>query len=104
MVEKISPETVRERIERDSEFDLVDIRSDEDYTDEHIPGAEHLTVDELEHTVDDRDWADEVIVYCYIGQTSVQAARLITEYGNADVVMSMSGGYDAWESTSSSAD
>lgn len=97
MAEELSPETVRERIERDEEFDLIDIRGDEDYAEGHLPEAEHLTVDELEDTVVDRDWADNVIVYCYIGQTSIQAARLIEEYGDAERVASMAGGYDAWE-------
>lgn len=97
MVEELSPETVRERIEHDDEFDLVDIRDDEDYTEGHLPGAEHLTIEELEDTVVDRDWADEVVVYCYIGQTSVQAARLVEKYGDVESVASMAGGYDAWE-------
>lgn len=97
MVEELSPETVRDRIEHDDEFDLVDIRDDEDYAEGHLPGAEHLTVEELEDTVVDRDWADEVVVYCYVGQTSVQAARLVEKYGDAERVASMAGGYDAWE-------
>ncbi|OAQ53282.1 hypothetical protein HTG_07330 [Natrinema mahii] len=97
MVEEFAPETVRERIENDDEFDLIDIRDGEDYDEGHLPEAEHLTIDELEDTVVDRDWADDVVVYCYVGQTSVQAARLIEEYGDADRVASMAGGYDAWE-------
>ncbi|MFC6767068.1 rhodanese-like domain-containing protein [Natrinema soli] len=97
MVDELTPETVRERIERDDEFDLLDIRSDEDYAEGHLPDAEHVTIEELEETVVDRDWADDVVVYCYIGQTSVQAARLIDEYGDAERVASMAGGYDAWD-------
>ncbi|MGQ3412634.1 rhodanese-like domain-containing protein [Natrinema sp. LN54] len=104
MVEEFTPETVRERIERDAEFDLIDIRDDEDYAEGHLPEAEHVTVDELEETVVDRDWADDVVVYCYIGQTSVQAARLIEEYGDAERVASMAGGYDAWEQQKASGD
>ncbi|MFC4436272.1 MULTISPECIES: rhodanese-like domain-containing protein [Natrialbaceae] len=97
MVDELDPETVRERIERDDEFDLVDIRDGEDYDEGHLPGAEHATIEELEETVVDRDWADDVVVYCYIGKTSVQAARLVEEYGDAEAVASMAGGYDAWE-------
>ncbi|APX97385.1 rhodanese-like domain-containing protein [Natronorubrum daqingense] len=103
MVDEFTPETVRERIECESEFDLIDIRGREDYTDGHLPGAEHATIEDLEETVVDRDWADDVVVYCYIGQTSVQAARLIEEYGDAEQVASMEGGYDAWEPIHSSA-
>ncbi|WP_306055089.1 rhodanese-like domain-containing protein [Natronococcus wangiae] len=96
MVDELDPETVRERIERGDEFDLVDIRDDEDYEEGHLPEAEHLTIEELEETVVDRDWADDVVVYCYVGKTSVQAARLVEEYGDAETVASMAGGYDAW--------
>jgi len=102
MVEEISPAEVRKRIERDDAFDLVDVRNEDAYADGHLPGAESVTIEALEETVVDRDWADDVVVYCYIGETSIQAARLIEEYGDADSVASMDGGYEAWESTEAS--
>ncbi|WP_226010895.1 rhodanese-like domain-containing protein [Halomicrobium salinisoli] len=98
MVAELAPETVRERIDGDESFDLIDVRDGDAYEDGHLPGAEHVTVEELEETVAERDWADEVVVYCYVGQTSIQAARLIEEYGDAERVASMDGGYEAWES------
>ncbi|MBX0297788.1 rhodanese-like domain-containing protein [Haloarcula nitratireducens] len=104
MVEELSPSAVREKIERDEPFDLIDVRDDEAYADGHLPEAEHVTIDELEDTVVDRDWADEVVLYCYIGETSVQAARLVEEYGDAESVGSMAGGYDAWEPLETRAD
>jgi rhodanese-related sulfurtransferase len=99
MVEEVPPEAVRERIERGEAFDLLDIRDRGDFAEGHLPGAEHCRIETLEETVVDRDWAEEVVVYCYVGQTSVQAARLIEEYGDAGEVRSMAGGYDAWEPT-----
>ncbi len=97
MIEEVSTETVRRRLERGDEFDLIDIREDEDYADGHLPEADHVTIEELEETVVDRDWADEVVVYCYRGNSSIQAARLIAEYGDAERVVSMAGGYQEWE-------
>jgi rhodanese-related sulfurtransferase len=97
MVEELSTETVRERLDRDERFDLVDIRDEEAYDRGHLPGAEHLTVEDLEETVADREWADDVVIYCYVGETSVQAARLVERYGDADTVASVDGGYEAWE-------
>ncbi len=97
MIEEESTETVRRRLERDEEFDLIDIREAEDYADGHLPEADHVTIEELEETVVDRDWADEVVVYCYRGNSSIQAARLIAEYGDAERVVSMAGGYQDWE-------
>lgn len=96
MVETVSPETVRERIEDDAQFDLVDVRDKHAYENGHLPDSDHLTIEELEETVLDREWADEVVVYCYVGETSVQAARLLEEYGDAESVASMAGGYEAW--------
>ncbi|TMT85287.1 rhodanese-like domain-containing protein [Haloterrigena sp. H1] len=97
MIEEVSTETVRERLERGDEFDLIDIREDEDYAEGHLPEADHVTIEELEEIVETRNWADEVVVYCYRGNSSIQAARLIAEYGDAERVVSMAGGYQDWE-------
>jgi hypothetical protein len=43
---------------------------------------------------------DDVVVACPIGQSSVQAARLIDSFegvGEDDDVRSMSGGYEEWD-------
>ncbi|WP_232700449.1 rhodanese-like domain-containing protein [Halobacterium wangiae] len=95
-VDTVPPETVRERIAAGDDFDLVDIRDTDAYVDDHLPGADHLTIEELEDVVVERDWNDKVVVYCYVGETSVQAARFVAEYGDAETVASMEGGYEAW--------
>mgnify|MGYP000471763630 CR=1 FL=1 len=97
-IEEIGPEAVTERIGGDDKFDLLDVRDGDAYADGHLPGAEHVTIEALEETVAEREWAEVVIVYCYVGETSIQAARLIEKYGDADRVISMAGGYEAWES------
>jgi len=97
MIEEVSTETVRERIERGDEFGLIDIREGEDYAEGHLPDADHATIDELEEIVETRDWAEEVVVYCYRGNSSIQAARFIAEYGDAERVVSMAGGYQEWK-------
>lgn len=82
----------------EDDLDLIDIRSPETFAAGHIPGAENLPPSELETEVEDREWADEVVVACYIGKSSVQAARLIERYSDDDVdVASMAGGYEAWD-------
>ncbi|WP_224270119.1 rhodanese-like domain-containing protein [Haloprofundus salinisoli] len=96
-VDERTPEEVRARLAADAEIDLVDIRDREDFEDAPIDGAENVPVDELEAVVEEREWADEVIVSCYIGETSVQAARLIDHYADDAEVASMTGGYEAWD-------
>lgn len=104
MVDELPPEAVRERIERGDEFDLIDIRGEEAYADGHLPGAEHMTIEELEETVVDREWADDVVIYCYIGKSSLQAAHFVERYGDTETVASMAGGYDAWDPLETTAD
>ncbi|WP_101295502.1 rhodanese-like domain-containing protein [Halegenticoccus soli] len=95
MVAETPPEEVRARLEAGEGFDLVDIRDADAYDEAHIPGAENVPLDDLEDAVDDREWADEVIVACYVGESSVQVARFLDARTDAEV-SSMAGGYDAW--------
>lgn len=98
MVEEVTPEDVRERLD-DEELTVVDIRSPGEFRRGHVPGAINLPMRELTARVDEVEWSEEVVVVCPIGQSSIQAARLLGSYEglDADAVKSMAGGYDAWE-------
>jgi len=100
MVEEITPEELHERLESGDSPQIVDIRGPAEFAAGHVPGAINVPMGELPSRIDEIDWADEVVVTCPIGQSSVQAARLIGSYegvDDADSVRSMTGGYDAWE-------
>lgn len=77
--------------------ELIDVRDRERYEEGHIPGAESVPLDDLEDVVDRREWSDEVVVACSVGETSRQATRLIDAYAEDATVASMSGGYEAWD-------
>ncbi|WP_266080651.1 rhodanese-like domain-containing protein [Haladaptatus caseinilyticus] len=91
-VEQIDPTDVDTEI-----ADVIDIRDEDSFAEGHIPGAENVPLDNLEEVVDEREWNDEVVVACYVGQTSQQAARLIDAYADDVIVASMSGGYKKWD-------
>lgn len=95
MVEEIPPATVNDRLD-DETVEVVDIRDSDAYTEGHIPSAENVPLDDLEDVVTERDWADTVVAACYIGETSVQAARLIDAYAEESDVRTMAGGYEDW--------
>lgn len=100
MVEELTPEEVKEKLDAGEDVQVVDIRSPEEYEDGHIPGAINVPMAELPSRVDDLEWGDDVVVACPVGQSSVQAARLIGSYedvGDEDDVRSMSGGYEEWD-------
>jgi len=100
MVEELTPEEVNERLKNGDRPQIIDIREPDDFAKGHIPGAVNVPMSELPGRIDEIEWGDDVVVACPIGQSSVQAARLIGSYeeiDDPDSVRSMQGGYDAWE-------
>lgn len=98
MVEEVTPDEVAAKL--DDGVQVVDIRMPEQYERGHIPGAINIPMPELPQRVGEYDWDDEVVVACPIGQSSVQAAKLISSFEAVDDdarVASMAGGYEEWD-------
>lgn len=99
MVEEVSPETVKAKLDSE-DVQIIDIRPAEQFEAGHIPGAINVPFHELVSRISEIDWKEEVIVACPIGQSSIQAARLIQSYegvGSQISVASMAGGYEDWD-------
>ncbi|QLG63689.1 rhodanese-like domain-containing protein [Halorarum salinum] len=100
MVEEITTEDVKAKVDAGEDVQIIDIRDPDQFAAGHVPGAVNVPMSELPSRVDEIEWGDDVVVACPIGQSSVQAARLIGSYEGVeddDAVRSMAGGYDAWE-------
>lgn len=100
MVEDITPDEVREKLENGEDLQIVDIRQPAQYEQGHIPEAENIPFPELPQRVEDHDWADEIVVACPIGQSSQKAARMLESYEGVDDdarVLNLEGGYRNWE-------
>ncbi|ALT00097.1 thiosulfate sulfurtransferase GlpE [Lacimicrobium alkaliphilum] len=74
---------------------LVDIRDPQSYASAHIEDAVHLSNDNLQHFMDDTPRTTPVIVCCYHGNSSQQAAQFLVQQGYNDVY-SLDGGFEAW--------
>lgn len=99
MVIEVSPETVKSKIET-GDVQVIDIRPTEQFEAGHIPSAINVPFHELVSRISEINWGDEIIVACPIGQSSIQAARLIQSYEGVRpeaTVASMAGGYEAWQ-------
>ena len=97
MVEEVTPDEVKNKLE---EAQIVDIRQPPQYASGHIPNAINIPLSELPRRIGEHEWGDDIVVVCPIGQSSIQAARLIESFEDVDEdasVTSMAGGYDAWE-------
>lgn len=92
---EISPELVREMADAGEDFVLLDVRDDTEWELAHLEGAIHIPLPELESRLDELDAAREVIVYCHVGERSVDACLVLWNAGFRKV-RNLTGGIDAW--------
>ena len=74
---------------------LVDIRDEQSFSTAHIEGAVHLSNGSLQPFMADTEFETPVIVCCYHGVSSQQAAQFLIHQGFEEVY-SMDGGFEAW--------
>ncbi|WEK61358.1 MAG: rhodanese-like domain-containing protein [Candidatus Microbacterium colombiense] len=60
---------------------VVDVRREQDWRRQHIPGAIHLPLAELEHRADELPDDRLLILFCTGGLLSTGAANLLAELG-----------------------
>ncbi|MDS0296228.1 rhodanese-like domain-containing protein [Halogeometricum luteum] len=97
MVTETTPETLVARLEdADADTTVVDIRDPSSFAAEHIEGSVNLPTDRLSLANVDPEWGDDIVVACYIGQSSRRVASMLDSHLDADVT-SLRGGFDAWD-------
>ncbi len=74
---------------------LVDIRDVQSFNTAHVSGAFHLTNDSLHDFMQQADVTTPVLVMCYHGNSSQNAAQYLISQG-FEQVYSIDGGFDAW--------
>jgi phage shock protein E len=66
---------------------IVDVRTTEEFNDEHYPKALNIPVDEVFDRLSEfGDRAKPVVVYCATGSRSAYAARVLRSEGFVDVI------------------
>jgi rhodanese-related sulfurtransferase len=97
-MQNITPEEVKERLNKGEALNLVDVREPQENAEFNIGGQlvpvgqiRAMQVDELENLKD-----KEVIVYCRSGNRSGQAAMILETMGFQNV-KNLTGGMLAWE-------
>ena len=93
---KITAEEAKERMDKDDKVVILDVRTEEEYQEGHVPGAivipnETISSGPLEE-LPDMDQA--ILVYCRSGNRSAQAAKKLAEAGYTQVYDF--GGIIAW--------
>ena len=60
---------------------FLDIRSDDEYDAEHLPGTLHIQLDDLRSRMDEIDRSKPVYIMCHSGLRSYIASRILVQNG-----------------------
>lgn len=83
----ISPEEAQKRLESEEDIILLDVRTQAEYEEKHIPGSILIPVDELEKRAEAEltDKEKVIFVYCRSGNRSNTASNILAELGYTKV-------------------
>ena len=96
-ITEISPQDAASKLQS-SEAVIVDVRENDEWDEQHIPGAIHLSRGTLELDVEEKvpDMNATIICHCGGGGRSALAAESLQKMGYKNV-RSMAGGFKAWK-------
>ena len=80
-VRTITGEALREKIEHNEPIQLLDVRTPEEYQEQHIPRAQLISIDQLREHLSALDAEKETIVYCRVGLRGYLASRILLQHG-----------------------
>lgn len=93
--EEITPEEIRQRLERGEALNIIDVREHDEVAQGMIPGARHIPLGELPERHGELQGRDEIILVCRSGSRSSRACGYLAELGYAGL-KNMTGGMTAY--------
>lgn len=96
-VQETTVDEVKAKLDRGEKFLLIDVREDNEYAKDHLPGAIHLGRGIIERDIEERvpDLNAPITLYCGGGFRSALAADNLQKMGYTQVI-SMDGGIRGW--------
>ena len=97
----VLPEELVDRLGSEARFQLIDVRTPEEFAAGHIPGAVNIPYDELPARLHELDGlqAEELVVYCRTGRRAKIAEEALREAGFQNV-RDLAGHMVAWTAAS----
>ena len=97
-IREVTIDQVMEKLRKGEDFELVDVREDNEWDKGHIKSARHLGRGILERDIEKAipDFDREIVLYCGGGFRSALSADMLQKMGYRNVV-SMDGGFRGWK-------
>ncbi len=92
---ELEPSEVAERLARDPELQLIDVREPYEHEAGHIPDTRHIALTTLSSQAQTLAQERPVVFYCRVGSRSLMAAQALRAAGYE--AYSMAGGLLRWE-------
>lgn len=95
--ESITPTQAQTLLQKDENVFLLDVRTEQEFSQEYIGGATLIPVQVLSQNLSklEKFKNKKIIVYCHSGNRSVNASRILVE--NGYVPLNVSGGITQWK-------
>ena len=91
----VSSPDVEAALERGESWPVLNVRSQEEWVNGHIPGAQFLTLDLKFEALDTWPKDSRIVFYSNAGRRSLEVASYFVAYGFTNV-RNMAGGLEAW--------
>ena len=91
---KVTVTELNARLSKGERFQLIDVRSPQEYAEGHVPGAMNLPMDQAEARIDDLQRHDPVILICQSGTRAKMTCELLKAHHDDLIVLE--GGTKAW--------
>lgn len=97
-IKEVNIHQVKEWLDSDKNFSLIDVREDREWAAGHLPGSIHLGKGIIERDIEQAipDLNATLVLYCGGGFRSALAADNLQKMGYTDVA-SMAGGWRGWK-------
>jgi rhodanese-related sulfurtransferase len=96
-IRQANVQEVKQRLDSNETFTLVDVREESEWAKGHLPGAVHLCKGVIERDIENAvpHKATPIVLYCGGGYRSALAADNLQKMGYTNVI-SMDGGWHGW--------
>lgn len=91
---KVTVTELNTRLNQGERFQLIDVRTPQEYAEGHVPGAMNLPMDQAEARLNDLQRQDPVVLICQSGRRAGMTCELLKSHHDGLVVLE--GGTKAW--------